>query len=71
MEEDAGGGAPGDGPGGSQGKGEKAQGTDAEGAAAEGGVVLKGTGDKAMPRRGAEGERIHKGDKIKSPAQEG
>ena len=61
----------GHGPGGSQGTAPKAMGADAEGAAAEGGVVLKGTGDKTMARRGAEGEKIRAGDKMKGPAHEG
>ena len=48
--------------------GEKAQGADAEGAAAEGRVVLKGAGDKAMARHGAEGRGSVQGYKIRSSA---
>ena len=66
-----GGGAPGDGPWGSEGNEAKAQAEVAEGAAAEGGAVLKGTRDKAISRLQVEGEGICTGDKMKSPAQEG
>ena len=58
VEEDAGRGAPGGGPGVSQGTGEKAQGANAQGAVAEGGVVMRGTWVKrgrgiARDRRGS------------------
>ena len=69
VDKDAGGGVPEGGPRWSEG--EKAQGADADAAAAEGGVVLKGAGDKAKARHGAEGEGIRSGKMMKVSAHYG
>ena len=62
---------PGTGLGGSQGTGEKVQGADAEGVAVEGGLVLKGTGDRAMAPQAAERKTIPTSDRTMSRAHKG